>query len=207
MARMMIGPGIATVAGMLLWGLLEYVFHRFVMHGRRNRGIISRTHLQHHQRGSWQWEWVLLGNWAGMVVLGFAIWFPVGLLTGGIGSGLGLALGWTAGFALYEYQHAAIHVLPASTRYGAWMRRHHLHHHFGHPSKNHGVTSPIWDVVFGTYEKASVIRVPARLAPAWLLDESGALRSEAGGWYLLVGGPKDRDRSAAPGRVRSDVRA
>jgi hypothetical protein len=37
---------------------------------------------------------------------------------------------------------------------------------------NHGVTSPLWDIVFRTYERPVVVRVPRRHAPKlpWLLD-------------------------------------
>jgi sterol desaturase/sphingolipid hydroxylase (fatty acid hydroxylase superfamily) len=51
---------------------------------------------------------------------------------------------------------------------------------------NHGVTSPIWDVVFGTYQAPGVIVVPERLAMRWLLDEaSREVRAEVAQWYRV----------------------
>jgi 4-hydroxysphinganine ceramide fatty acyl 2-hydroxylase len=67
------------------------------------------------------------------------------------------------------------------------VRRHHFHHHFGHPTANHGVTSPIWDMVFGTYERVDgPLRVPRRLAMVWLVDD-GQVRPEYADDYALAG--------------------
>ena len=62
--------------------------------------------------------------------------------------------------------------------YSRWTRRHHLSHHFSNPGTNHGVTSPIWDLVFGTYVDHGRIRVPRRHAPPWLIDDQGRARDE-----------------------------
>ena len=52
--------------------------------------------------------------------------------------------------------------------------QHHLHHHFRNPKANHGVTSPVWDHVFRTADPVEVVRVPRKLAPFWLTDDSYA---------------------------------
>jgi sterol desaturase/sphingolipid hydroxylase (fatty acid hydroxylase superfamily) len=33
------------------------------------------------------------------------------------------------------------------------VRQHHMHHHFQTPDKRYGVSSPLWDYVFGTMPK------------------------------------------------------
>ena len=35
-------------------------------------------------------------------------------------------------------------------KYFLWVRRHHMLHHAQTPDKRFGVSSPIWDYVFGT---------------------------------------------------------
>lgn len=192
-----------VVAGGLLWGLFEYMFHRFAMHQRRGKGIISRTHLEHHVEGSWRWEPIFLANWAGMTLLGVATWLPIGWFIGGSRFGVALSIGWTVGFGLYEYAHMVAHVRPPRTRYGSWLRHHHFHHHFGHPVKNHGVTSPLWDLVFGTYERPALVRVPRRLAMPWLVGDDGELRERHRDRYLLVGSPVGDERLAALDRARA----
>ena len=72
-------------------------------------------------------------------------------------------------------------------RYGRWARRHHFHHHFVDPKTNHGVTTPLWDLVFRTYRTPEVIPVPAKLCMRWLLDDAGAVRAEHADRYQLRG--------------------
>ena len=44
--------------------------------------------------------------------------------------------------------------------YSRWAARRHLSHHFGLPNSNHGVTTPLWDLVFRTYAPVRRVRVP-----------------------------------------------
>lgn len=180
--------------GGALWGFGEYVLHRFAMHHLHGRGLMSREHLEHHVHASWNWSPMFLLSWAGVLLVGVAAWLPLGWALVGTWFGAGLALGWTVGYFFYEYQHASAHLRPPSGRYGAWVRSHHFHHHFGHPMANHGVTSPLWDHVFGTYQEPSRVRVPRRLALPWLIDRSGELRPEFADRYELVGRATDVDR-------------
>lgn len=51
---------------------------------------------------------------------------------------------------------------------------------------NHGVTSPIWDIVFGTYVEPEQIRVPEKLAMEWLCDpQSGDVHTSFAHDYVL----------------------
>jgi sterol desaturase/sphingolipid hydroxylase (fatty acid hydroxylase superfamily) len=50
---------------------------------------------------------------------------------------------------------------------------------------NHGVTSPLWDVVFGTYRAPGTIRVPSRLCMSWLRDERGEVREDFRDTFVL----------------------
>ena len=53
--------------------------------------------------------------------------------------------------------------------------------------RNFGVTSPVWDRLFGTYDKPAVVKVPRRMAPQWMVDDTGELRSEFADDYIVVG--------------------
>ena len=71
--------------------------------------------------------------------------------------------------------------------YGRWARRHHLHHHFASPKKNHGVTSPLWDWVFRTYAAPRPqLKIPPKQVMAWLLDEEGAVKPPYQDDYVLI---------------------
>lgn len=201
------GTALAVTAGVaggtMLWFLAEYLLHRFAMHHLHGRGIMSREHLEHHVHSSWRFSGTHLLSWAGIVLVGVGIWGPLGWWLGGPPVAVGLALGWATGYAFYEWQHARAHLAPPRTRYGRWLRRHHFHHHFGHPMANHGVSIPLWDHVFGTHEQPDRVRVPRRLALPWLLDDAGGLRPEFASDYELVGAARNDGRQAAIDRARA----
>ena len=189
------------VAGAALWTLAEYLLHRFAMHALNGKGIMSREHLEHHVTSSWSYSHTTLLSWAGVIVVGTLLWAPIGWLILGL-PGLALGLGWVIGYAGYEHQHAMAHLKGPQGRYSTWLRRHHFHHHFGHPKSNHGVTSPVWDRVFGTYESPEQVRVPRRLALPWMLDD-GELRADLAQDYVLVGSADRASRAAQLDRARA----
>jgi sterol desaturase/sphingolipid hydroxylase (fatty acid hydroxylase superfamily) len=197
------GLVVAFAVGFALWGFAEYVLHRFVMHHLHGRGIMSREHLEHHVHASWHFDPIMVASWSGMLVVGFVGWFPLGWALVSATVGLTVAVGWTAGYAVYEYQHASSHLRAPRGRYTSWLRRHHFHHHFGHPMGNHGVSSPLWDVVFGTREVPDRVRVPRRLVLPWLVDAHGEVRTEFVDDYVLVGSASSDDRLAALDRARA----
>ncbi|CAN5628312.1 hypothetical protein BH20ACT2_BH20ACT2_00330 [soil metagenome] len=193
----------AFTTGAALWTLAEYLLHRFAMHELKGKGMMSREHLEHHVTSSWSFDPTHLLSWAGILTVGALGWLPVGWLLVGPATGAALAAGWTAGYAFYEYQHAMAHLRPPGGRYATWLRRHHFHHHFGHPMANHGVTTAVWDRVFGTYESPAAVRVPRRLALPWLVDDRGELRPEFVRDYVLVGSADSNARTAAIDRARA----
>ncbi|WP_334143132.1 sterol desaturase family protein [Rhabdothermincola sp.] len=189
--------------GAFLWTLAEYLLHRFAMHHLHGKGIMSREHLEHHVHSSWHFDRTHLMSWAGMLTVGFLGWMPLGWLVGGPRVGIAVAVGWACGYFFYEYQHAVAHLRAPTGPYGAWVRRHHFHHHFGHPMANHGVTIPLWDKLFGTLERPETVRVPRRLALPWMLDDDGAVKPELADSYALVGRAGIDERQAKIDRARA----
>jgi sterol desaturase/sphingolipid hydroxylase (fatty acid hydroxylase superfamily) len=177
--------GALVAIGMALWTLGEYLMHRFAMHAMRGKGMASREHLRHHaERDSVLESWYFA--WTGVIVVGIALAINAAKLLGPVGICLGA--GWVAGYGFYDWIHWRAHRRPIAHPYERWVRRHHFHHHFGHPTANHGVTSPIWDMVFGTYERVDgPLRVPRRLAMVWLVDDDGQVRPEYADDYALAG--------------------
>lgn len=193
----------AFFSGWVLWTLVEYMLHRFAMHELDGRGIMSREHLEHHVRSSWSFDVTHLMSWAGMLLVGALVWGPAGWLLVGPHFGVALAVGWAFGYFFYEYQHMMAHLHGPRSRYGRFVRIHHFHHHFGHPRSNHGVSTDVWDRVFGTLERPDRVRVPRRLVLPWMVDQSGSVRPELTDDYVLVGSPQSDDRTAALDRARA----
>ena len=172
---------VAIAAGVLAWSLAEYTLHRGFGHRKGARNPFSVEHLKHHATVTWfapTWKKSL----AALFVLGVTA--PALVAWQGV-VGLVAAVSFTGTYVTYEVLHRRLHTHAGRTRYGRWARRHHLHHHFSRPRLNHGVTSPLWDWVFGTLEVPSTVQVPKSLALPWMLDAQGALKPEFSSEYVL----------------------
>jgi sterol desaturase/sphingolipid hydroxylase (fatty acid hydroxylase superfamily) len=195
----------ALAAGWALWTWAEYMLHRFAMHHLHGKGMMSREHLEHHVTSGWSFSTTHLLSWTGMLLVGFLGWAPLVSLVFGLGwiVGLTVAVGWAFGYFFYEYQHMVSHLKAPKTRYQRLVRRNHFHHHFGAPMRNHGVTTPFWDHVFGSFERPDKVRVPRRLALAWLVDADGEIHPEFRDDYVLVGAADPSERILKLDRARA----
>ncbi len=177
---------LALAFGIFSWSLLEYLLHRFLGHDRRTMpNFFSVEHTRHHTEGNYfapTWKKALAAIATSMFVF---------LLLRSVAE-QGMALAYTIGFVgmyvAYEVVHRRAHTHEGIGAYGRYLRRHHFHHHFGNPKANHGVTSPVWDLVFGTYESVAEVRVPAKLAMQWLIDPAtGSVWERFSTHYRVVG--------------------
>lgn len=178
------GPAVGAVAGAVAWTFSEYAFHRWFHVGRFGT-FARRTHLAHHARRDYLVNSVSLLTWGSVLLVGLAalpllLW---SLVPGPVALAFGAA--WAAAYFVYEWIHAADHLRPPRNAYGRWTRRSHFHHHFEAPLRNFGVTSPVWDLVFGTYDPVDRVAVPGRLAPVWLLDDQDGLKAEFADSYVV----------------------
>jgi 4-hydroxysphinganine ceramide fatty acyl 2-hydroxylase len=65
-------------------------------------------------------------------------------------SAAGVLVGVWAGFLYYESVHYRVHFNLSGSGFIARQRRTHFYHHFTNNRVCFGVTSPLWDYVFGT---------------------------------------------------------
>lgn len=157
-----------VLGGLVTWTFVEYAMHNFNGHKMRGRTKFSREHLRHHAEEGYfapLYLKVLTGLLVSTIILvsaSFAVGWSVGTA---------FTAGFLAGYVFYETLHFRLHKATPQSRYMRWAARHHFSHHFNCPKHNHGVTSPIWDHVFGTYRKVETVRVPRRLAMSWLVDD------------------------------------
>lgn len=179
--------------GAMGWSFAEYALHNWVGHLSRGRTRFSREHLQHHAERLYFTPTrtkLLLALPKLGVLAALAVW---GL---GWAAGSSLWVGFASAYLGYELLHRRLHTHPPRGPYGRWARKHHFYHHFHGPHQNHGVSSPLWDLVFGTYTPVERVRVPERMAMRWLLDpETGEVRAELVEDYELA-----RRRRSAPAR-------
>ena len=72
-------------------------------------------------------------------------------------------VGFVYGYLFYDGSHYAIHHFKLTSRWGKWVRRHHMLHHHQDNEGGFGVSTPLWDLVFGTMPRLK--GRPERAAP------------------------------------------
>jgi sterol desaturase/sphingolipid hydroxylase (fatty acid hydroxylase superfamily) len=142
-----------SVSALVTWSLVEYVLHRFVFHYEGESVWSQKIHFLihgiHHVDPNDPTRLVMppLG---GIAIA--AIIFPMfRAVLGPIWVEPFLAF-FLVGYLIYDYTHFAVHYFRPLTRYGKMLKNHHMQHHFAEPNSRWGVSTPIWDFVFGTLE-------------------------------------------------------
>jgi hypothetical protein len=129
-------------AGFLAWSFLEYVIHGWLSH--RFATPAALLHWTHHRDPRRVFTSVVV--WA---PTSFAI-FALLSLPIGAGAAAAVVLGILSGFLRYEYVHWRIHFRAPRSARQELLRVHHLAHHFRDPKSYHGVTTRLFDRLFGT---------------------------------------------------------
>jgi dihydroceramide fatty acyl 2-hydroxylase len=141
-----------TVAGAAgIWTFTEYWLHRLIFHlepdndfGRRMHFIIHGVHHDHpNDKMRLVMPPAVSIPLAGLFFLGFTLLF-------GTPTAYPLFGGFIVGYLIYDYTHYHLHHHTPRTRLGKRIREQHMRHHFQDHRYGFGVSSPLWDVVFGT---------------------------------------------------------
>jgi sterol desaturase/sphingolipid hydroxylase (fatty acid hydroxylase superfamily) len=155
-ARSLSSIMLLALTGVASWGLIEYGLHRLVFHfearSEKGRELVYALHLAHHVHPKaldhlfaslllslpialcyCSLAWVLTGSWQAM---GY------------------LFIGLTAGYFSYEFLHYQAHHGAPRLRLFRYLKKYHLLHHHQTPALRFGVTSPVFDYLFGTFKPA-----------------------------------------------------
>jgi len=146
---------VVFVAAMLSWTLFEYIIHRFLFHfeaksawGKR---LVYIFHENHHEYPRDKMR-LFMPPVPSMLLasLVFSIFcFFSWLFSGTIGYALIYFAGFISGYLIYVSMHYAIHAYAPPKYLKKLWRNHHLHH-YKYPDKGFGVSSVLWDKLFGT---------------------------------------------------------
>jgi cyclopropane-fatty-acyl-phospholipid synthase len=154
-------------AGLAAWTLVEYLLHRFVLHGVHP---FRAWHAEHHRRPR-----ALIGTPTIVsATLITALVFVPSLWLSDAWRACALTFGLLTGYLVYAIVHHATHHWHADRGWLRQAKRHHARHHspMAAPAR-FGVTSSFWDVVFRTTGQSAGMR-PRGLAAVALarLDAS-----------------------------------
>ncbi len=142
------------LAGVLTWGLIEYWLHRLVFHfdaqSEKGRNLVYALHLSHHANPKSMDDlfaslrlslpialcycllaWALIRSWQATAYL---------------------FIGLVAGYFSYEFLHYQAHHRAPRLRVFRYLKKYHLLHHHQTSAQRFGVTSPVFDYLFGTFQ-------------------------------------------------------
>ena len=139
------------LGGLATWTITEYVLHRFIFHWVPNSSWGKRLHFifhgVHHD----------YPNDALRLVMPPSVSIPLALLFYYIFYAILPVLyvpaffpGFIIGYLFYDLTHYAIHHAQFKSGFWKTMKQHHMTHHYMDPNHGYGVSSKIWDKVFGS---------------------------------------------------------
>ena len=139
------------LAGVLTWTFVEYLIHRFLFHYEPRIGWVRRVHYYihgfHHDYPNETNK--LAVPPATSIPLAAAFYYLFRLAFGPF-LVMPFFSGFVFGYMCYDTIHYATHHVTMRNTIGLYLKRHHLRHHYVDDEYGFGVTSPLWDFVFGT---------------------------------------------------------
>lgn len=139
------------VMGLFIWTLTEYVLHRFVFHFYPSSAWGKRIHFifhgVHHDYPNDAQRLVMPPSASIPLATAFYFLFrwllPLNMLDG-------FFAGFILGYLFYDITHYMLH--HAQFKNGVWkkIKHHHMLHHYDDSTRGYGVTSALWDRIFGS---------------------------------------------------------
>lgn len=136
--------------GVFSWTLIEYLMHRFAFHfesnsetGKKGIYLLHGIHHDFPTDGDKLYQPPLVNLIIISLLFGFfylvmgklVFYFLPGIITG---------------YLLYSTIHYVIHKFKPPFEWLKPLWRHHNLHHYRYQDKAFGVSSPFWDIIFGT---------------------------------------------------------
>jgi sterol desaturase/sphingolipid hydroxylase (fatty acid hydroxylase superfamily) len=138
------------VAGLLSFTLAEYLMHRYLYHHEpsteKGKKFIYTVHGVHHEFPKDKDRLAMPPLLALiLIVILFSLFYLM------MGNGVyGFLPGFILGYSLYLFVHYAVHAYAPPKNFLKVLWVNHGIHHYKEPDRAYGVSSPLWDVIFGT---------------------------------------------------------
>jgi len=142
------------VFALFFWTFAEYMLHRYLFHFVNENKYVKRFHFimhgSHHNFPKDE-ERLLMPPAPGLILatMLFVFFYIVFSILQVSAFTWAFFPGFFLGYLLYSFVHRATHIYkPPKGFEVVWT--HHSLHHYKYPTKCFGVSSPLWDYVFGT---------------------------------------------------------
>lgn len=176
--------------GIPVWTLVEYVTHRYILHGRFQKSQVwykkwykdfahnrlDPLHWEHHERPN---DGMHINGVIKDLLPLFAVCAPLSFLLFPFYSAPMLLAGVTLSYVAEEWIHHCIHYYNFRNPFFRYIKAYHLYHHTSQGMKRgFGISSGFWDIIFKTRFPDNVRRrLSSRGRRASL--NSASLRSES----------------------------
>ncbi|WP_017152427.1 sterol desaturase family protein [Bacillus bingmayongensis] len=154
---------LSCLAGIVFYTINEYVTHRFLFHMKPPKNplllkMLKRLHYDHHVYPD-DLKLLFLPVWYSMP--GFAIYlFILYGVTNHVTITLSFGMGMIVMLLVYEWKHYIAHrPIRPLTRFGRWLKKQHILHHYKNENYWFGVSNPVYDFLFGTYKNGKDVEL------------------------------------------------
>ncbi len=149
------------LAGLPVWTLVEYLSHRYILHGRFKQSkrpfkkfymklankYLDPLHWEHHER---PFDGMHINGVLKDLLPLFAVAAPLSFIFPLYTTPLLLA-GVVQSYLLEEWLHHSLHYYSFRNPYFRYVKRYHLYHHTSQGmNQGYGITSGLWDIPFKT---------------------------------------------------------
>ncbi len=139
------------IVGLVIWSLVEYIMHRFVFHLPPKGAIMERMHFifhgVHHDYPNDRLRLVLPPSVS--IPLALLLYFIFAQLFNPLQMACFFP-GFITGYLIYDIGHYAMHHYNFKSGIMKKVKQHHMLHHYSDDEKGYGVSTPLWDWIFGS---------------------------------------------------------
>jgi sterol desaturase/sphingolipid hydroxylase (fatty acid hydroxylase superfamily) len=142
---------LSLIGGLFSWTLTEYVLHRFIFHYEPNTAWGKKLHFIfhgiHHDFPNDALRLVMPLSVSIPLAMFFYFLFRVILPFDYL---YGFFAAFLVGYLFYDLSHYAIHHANFKNAFWKKLKQHHMLHHYTNSTKGFGVSSALWDKIFGS---------------------------------------------------------
>ncbi|MBS8263167.1 fatty acid hydroxylase family protein [Mesobacillus boroniphilus] len=153
------GPTMFTaiffLVGMITFAFSEYLTHRFFFHLKAPKNplflkFMKRIHYDHHSDPN-DLKLLFLPLWYSLPNF-FVLSLLFYLLTNNLNFTFAFGTGLMSMLLVYEWKHYVAHrPIKPKTKFGRWVKKVHILHHYKNENFWYGVSTPFADYLFGTF--------------------------------------------------------